>query len=141
MTDAVQPRDEATRRSPLDLPWPLQLEEHISAALPAHFDAPEGRIVVETEAFRYVRSVRMQRGVLHIDHSYMALADHVDPAGYPKFLQASAQVYQALGVRVQPQGFSWQSLLEWLDGHSFTLFGGVAVLVLVVAGWLRLRRT
>jgi hypothetical protein len=114
LTDPVQPRDEATRRYPLDLPWPLRLEEHISAALPPHFEAPLGRIVIENQAFHYVRNVRFDRGMLYIDHSYMLLADHVDPADYPKFLKASAQVYQALGVRVQAQGFSWQRVLEWL---------------------------
>jgi hypothetical protein len=112
LTDSVQPRDEATRRYPLDLPWPLQLEEHISAALPPDFVAPEGRIVIETEAFRYVRNVRFDHGTLRIDHSYVALADHVAAADYPKFLQANAQVYQALGVHVQAQGFSWHRLLR-----------------------------
>ncbi len=114
LTQSVQPRDEATRRDPLDLPWPLQLEEHISAELPPDFAAPEGRIVIENPAFRYVRNVRFDHGALHIDHSYVALADHVDPADYPQFLKASAQVYQALGVRVQKPGFTWRRVLEWL---------------------------
>jgi hypothetical protein len=114
LTDLVQPRDETTRRYPLELPWPLTLEEHISAVLPPHFDAPAGRIVIENQAFRYVRTVRFERGVLYIDHRYVLLADHVDPTDYPKFREASAQVYQALGLRVQPQGFSWQRVLEWL---------------------------
>jgi Domain of Unknown Function with PDB structure (DUF3857) len=109
---SVQPRDEATRRYPLDLPWPLQLEEHISAALPPGFIAPEGRIVIATAAFRYVRNVRFEHGTLHIDHSYVALADHVAAADYPQLLQANAQVYQALGVHVQAQGFSWHDMLR-----------------------------
>jgi hypothetical protein len=140
LTDSVQPRDEATRRYPLDLPWPLQLEEHVSANLPPGFATPQGRIVIENPAFRYVRNVRFDHGALHIDHSYVALADHVDPADYPQFLQASAQVYQALGVRVQAQGLSWRRVLEWLDQHSLTLFGAAAVIVVAGAGWLRLRR-
>jgi len=112
LADSVQPRDEATRRYPLDLPWPLQLEEHIFAALPPDFVAPEARIVIETEAFRYVRAVRLDHGTMHIDHSYVALVDHIAAADYPKFLQANAQVYQALGVHVQAQGFSWRRLLR-----------------------------
>jgi hypothetical protein len=140
LTDSVQPRDEATRRYPLDLPWPLQLEEHVIADLPPHFATPEGRIVIENPAFRYVRNVRFDHGALHIDHSYVALADHVDPADYPRFLQASAQVYQALGVRVQAQGFSWRRVLEWLDQHSFALLGAAALIVVAGAGWVRLRR-
>jgi len=141
LTDSVQPRDEATRRYPLDLPWPLQLEQHIVAALPPGFAAPEGRLVIENPAFRYVREVHFDHGVLHIDHSYLALADHVDPAAYPKFLLASAQVYQALGVRVQPQSFSWERALEWLGQHSGALCGVVALILVAGAGWRRLRRT
>ena len=140
LTDSVQPRDEATRRYPLELPWPLQLEEHVIAELPPHFAAPEGRIVIENSAFRYLRTVRFDHGTLHIDHSYVALADHVDPADYPQFLQASAQVYQALGVRVQAQGFAWRRVLAWLDQHSLALFGAAAVIGVAGAGWLRLRR-
>jgi hypothetical protein len=140
LTDSVQPRDEATRRYPLDLPWPLQLEEHIFAALPPDLVAPEGRIVIETEAFRYVRNVRFDHGTLHIDHSYVALADHIAAADYPKFLQANAQVYQALGVHVQAQGLSWHRGLTWLGQHSFALAGLAAAIVIAAAGWLRLRR-
>ena len=143
LTESVQPRDEPTRRYPLDLPWPLHARgAHQRQQLPPHFATyREGtdrhRIWA---AFRYVRNVRFDHGVLHIDHSYVALADHVDPADYPQFLQASAQVYQALGVRVQAQGFSWRRVLEWLDQHSLALFGAAAVIAVAGAGWLRLRR-
>jgi Domain of Unknown Function with PDB structure (DUF3857) len=140
LTEPVLPRDEATRRYPLDLPWPLQLEQHIVAALPPDFAAPEGTLVIEHPAFRYVREVRFDHGVLHIDHRYLALADHVDPADYPKFLQASAQVYQALGLRVQPRGFSWSRVPACLGQHSFALWGLAALLVVAGALWLRLRR-
>jgi hypothetical protein len=140
LSDSVQPRDEATRRYPLELPWPLQLEQHIAAALPPDFAAPEGRQVIDNPAFRYRREVRFEHGVLHIDHRYMALADHVDPADYPKFLQASAQVYQALGVRVQARGFSWDRALASLGQHVFALCGLAALIVVAGAGWLRLRR-
>jgi hypothetical protein len=140
LTDSVQPRDEATRRYPLDLPWPLQLEEHIVAALPPDLSAPQGRIVIENPAFRYLRDVRMEHGALHIDHSYLALADHVAPADYPQFVQASAQVYQALGVRVQARGFSWRGRLAGLDQHGFALLGLAVLIAVAVARWRRLRR-
>jgi hypothetical protein len=84
--------------------------------------------------------MRFDHGTLHIDHSYVALADHVDPADYPKFLQANAQVYQALGVHVQAQGFAWQRVLTWLGQHSFALTGLAAVIAVAGASWLRLRR-
>ena len=140
LTEAVQPRDEPTRRFPLSLPWPLQIEEHISAALPADFAPLPSRMVIETAAFRYVRNVRFARGALQIDHSYVALNDHVDPADYPQFLQANAQVYQALGLTIAAQGFSWSRLLAWLGGHSLAIIAAAAVTSVVAASWWRLRR-
>jgi len=140
LADAVQPRDELRRRYPLDLPWPLALEEHISAALPPHFAAPVGRLVIENSAFRYVREVHLAHDTVRIDHSYVARADHVDPADYGGFVQASARVYQALGVRVKRQGFSWDRLLDGFSEHLFALAGAVAVVGLAAAGWMRLRR-
>src|SRR5262249_44776999 len=133
-------RDEATRRYPLDLPWPLTLEEHISAALPANFTAPAGRVVIDDPAFHYEREGRLDHGTLHIDHRYVLQADHVSAADYPRFLAASARVYQALGVHAQESGFSWQPLLDWFGGHLFVLAGAVAALGAVMAGLMRLRR-
>ena len=140
LTEPVQPRDEATRRFPLDLPWPMQLEQHIAAALPPDFAAPEGRLLIENPAFRYLREVHFDHGVLHIDHRYVALSDHVDPADYPKFLQASAQVYQALGVHVQARGLSWEPALAWLGRHIFALCALAALIVVAGALWQRRRR-
>ena len=138
--EAVMPRDESTRRVPLGLPWPLKLEEHIVADLPRHYTAPIGRTVIAASAFRFQRDVRFIQGALHIDHSYVALADHVDPADYPAFLQANAQVYQALGLRVVPEAFSWRSALQWLGSHWLGIFVTAAVVAAAAAaGWRRWR--
>jgi hypothetical protein len=141
LAEAVMPRDESTRRVPLGLPWPLKLEEHIVAALPPHYAAPVGRTVVASQAFRFQRDVRFIQGALHIDHSYVAFSDHVDPADYPAFMQANAQVYQALGLRVQPEAFTWRSALQWLGGHWLGIFVTAAVVAAAAAaGWSRARR-
>jgi hypothetical protein len=54
------------------------------------------------------------QGTLHITHSYLALSDHVEPADYPKFLEANARVYRALGLRAQSDASSWHGFLDWL---------------------------
>jgi hypothetical protein len=113
LTEAVAPRDEPTRQFPLSIPWPLKLEERITAALPPHFAAPVGTLQIETAAFRYQRAVWFTQGTLHITHSYLALSDHVEPADYPKFLEANARVYRALGLRAQSAAFSWRRVLDW----------------------------
>jgi hypothetical protein len=114
LTEAVAPRDESTRQFPLSIPWPLKLEERMTAALPSNFVAPVGMLQIETAAFRYQRAVWLTPGTLHITHSYLTLSDHVEPADYPKFLAANARVYQALGLRAQPAASSWHRWLDWL---------------------------
>jgi hypothetical protein len=141
LAEVVQARDEATRQFPLSLSWPLVLEQHIVAALPADFAVPPGKLLIETPAYRYQREVRLLQGTLYITHRYVALADHVDPADYPKFLQANAQVTAALGLRVQPSGISWQRVLEWLDERLlFIITALVVIATLGSAAWRRLRR-
>ncbi len=140
LADAAQPRDESTRQFPLGLPWPLQLEEHIVAPLPPHYTAPVGRIVIQSPAFRYQRDVLLTQGTLHIDHSYVTLSDHVDPADYPKFLEANAQVYEALGLRAQPEARWWTHALNWLASHLWATLATVAVVALAAAAGRRLRR-
>jgi hypothetical protein len=140
LAPAVQPRDEATRHFPLSLPWPMQLEEQIEAALPPDFAVSTGRMVIENPAFRYQREIHLEHGTLHIDHRYVALSDHVDPGDYPKFLQANAQVYAALGLRVHAAGFSWHGMLDWLDSHWLLLVAVAALIAVLGAGGRRLRR-
>jgi hypothetical protein len=141
IAEAVQPRDEATRQLPLSVPWPLKLEENIEAQLPPDFVLPPGLVLIESKAFRYQREIRFSQGTLHIAHSYVALSDHVDPADYPKFLEANAQVYQVLGLRVRPTGFSWRRSLEALDEHWLAVIALLAAAgVLASFGWRRLRR-
>jgi hypothetical protein len=141
IAEAVQPRDEATRQLPLSVPWPLKLEENIEAVLPPDFVIPPGLVLIESKAFRYQREVRFSQGMLHIAHSYVALSDHVDPADYPKFLEANAQVYQVLGLRVRPTGFSWRRSFEELDEHWLAVLALLAAAgVLASLGWRRLRR-
>jgi hypothetical protein len=141
VAEAVQPRDEATRQLPLSVPWPLKLEENIEAVLPPNFVIPPGLVLIESKAFRYQREVRFSQGTLHIAHSYVALSDHVDPADYPKFLEANAEVYQVLGLRVRPTGFSWRRSFEELDEHWLAVIALLAAAgVLASLGWRRLRR-
>ncbi len=141
LADAVAPRDEATRHFPLSMPWPLKVEQHITAALPPRFAAPVGTLRIETAAFRYQREVRFSHGTLDITHSYLALSDHVEPADYPRFLEANARVYQALGLRAQPQGFSWQRLLDWRSDYLLGTIAAVTILgTLSIGTWRRMRR-
>jgi hypothetical protein len=140
LTDAVQPRDEATRRLPLGLPWPLQVEEHMVAVLPARFAVAPGVLVIENAAFRYRRDVRFAAGTLRIDHRYVALADHVDPADYPAFLEANARVYAALGLHVRPAGLSSRQVLDWLTTHWLAAGLLATAAAVALAGWRRLRR-
>ena len=140
LAETVQPRDEATRRFPLSVSWPMQLEERIEAALPPDFAVPEGTLSIETAAYRYQREVRLNHGTLHITHSYVARSDHVDPADYPAFVQANAQVTQALGLRLRPDRNAWQRLLEWLDGHLLIVLALLVVVpTLTLTAWRRLR--
>jgi hypothetical protein len=140
LAGAVAPRDESTRQFPLSIPWPLKLEQHITAMLPPHFVAPVGTLQIDTTAFRYQRKVWFTQDTLHITHSYLALTDHVQPADYPNFLEANAQVYRALGVRAQAAGFSWQPLRDWLGDYLLVIIALVAVLgTLSVGAWRRLR--
>ena len=141
LAEAVQPRDEATRRFPLGVPWPMKLEQRIEAALPKDFTVPAGNLVIEIPAYRYQREVRLTDGTVHIMHSYVALSDHVDPADYPGFVQANAQVSQALGLRVRPEGTSWPRVLAWLTQHLLVLIAVLVVTVtLAIGGWHRQRR-
>lgn len=142
LADAVAPRDEAHRQYPLGIPWPLKLEEHISAVLPERFAAPVGTLQINTAAFRYEREVRLTQGLLQITHSYLALSDHVEPADYPKFLEANARVYQALGLRAQSTGFSPHRLLDWIGDYLLAIIAAVAVIGTVMTGlWRRMRRS
>jgi len=137
----VQPRDESTRRFPLGLPWPLKLEQHIEAALPPRWQVHPGKIVVENPAFRYQREVRVTPGMLHIDHSYVVLSDHVDPADYPGFLQANARVYRVLGLQVRPAGFSWRRVTDWVVSYWLAILATAALVAIPVThGLRRLRR-
>jgi hypothetical protein len=142
LADAVQPRDETTRHLPLSLPWPLQLEQHIAASLPTDVRVLPGSTVIKNPAFRYQRDVRFAPGRLDITHRYVALSDHVDPADYPLFLAANAQVYQLLGLQVRPDVARWRLALQWL-GQYWLQISAMAVVVatLTVAIWRRLRRS
>ncbi len=141
LAEAVEPRDEPTRHQPLGLPWPLRLDEHIEAALPPDLKVPGGTTVVENPAFRYQREVRFSAGRLDITHSYLARSDHVDPADYPRFLAANAQVYRLLGFRVQPDVPAWRRALEWLGDYWLQSTGiGIVAGVLTLALWRRVRR-
>ena len=141
LLEAVQPRDEATRQFPLSVPWPMKLEQHIEAALPPDFAAPAGKLLIETAAYRYQREVRVTSGTVHITHSYVALSDHVEPADYPRFLQANAQVTQALGLRVRPDATSWYRIVGWLNERLLILAAVLVVgVTLATTAWRRLRR-
>lgn len=141
LAEAVEPRDEATRQFPLSLPWPFKLEEHIEAALPPGWVVLPGTTVIETAAFRYQREVRFTRGRLSILHSYVSRSDHVDPGQYPAFVQANAQVYQALGLQLRPPQSAWQRLLQWLGEHALMLVAALTVLATLGGGlWRRWRR-
>lgn len=136
----VQARDEATRKFPLRLAWPLKLEQRIEARLPADFAVPEGKLLIETPAYRYQREVRFAHGSVHITHSYVALADHVDPVDYRGFMQANAQVSAALGLRVQPEGSAWQRGLDWMNERLLLIIAALVVSVtLATTAWRRLR--
>jgi hypothetical protein len=141
LADAVQPRDEPTRRQPLSLPWPLKLDEHIEATLPPDLRVLGGSTVVENPAFRYQREVRFSPGRLQITHSYVARSDHVDPADYPRYLAANAQVYRLLGLRVQSDAAASRRALDWLGDYwlQSTLIAAV-VGALTLALWRRVRR-
>lgn len=141
LTEAVAPRDESTRQFPLSIPWPLKLEQSITAALPAHFAAPVGTLRIETTAFRYRRAVWFTQGTVHITHSYLALSDHVEPADYPKFLEANARVYRALGLRAQSAASAWHPVLGWRGDYALVIIAAVAVVGTLIAGaWRRMRR-
>ncbi len=141
LAEAVQPRDEPTRRLPLGLPWPVKLEEHIEATVPADLRVISGTSVVENPAFRYRREVRFAPGRLDITHSYVTRSDHVDPADYPGYLAANARVYQLLGLRVQPDAPAWRLALDWLDDYWLQSSAGAAAFgALTLALWRRLRR-
>jgi len=140
LVEVAQPRDEPTREFPLSLAWPFKLEQRMEARLPADFAVPEGKLLIETPAYRYEREVRLIQGTLHITHSYVALSDHVDPADYPAFLQANAQVTQALGLRVRPQATAGTRALAWLNERLLIILGLLVVLAtLVTITWRRLR--
>ncbi|HEV2701579.1 MAG TPA: DUF3857 domain-containing protein [Steroidobacteraceae bacterium] len=141
LADAVQPRDEPTRRLPLSVPWPLKLEQHIAASLPPSLRVLPGRVVIENPAFRYQREVRFAPGRLDITHSYVALSDHVDPADYSRYLAANARVYQLLGLQVQADEPGSRRALEWLENYWLTISATVAVIITLALGaWRRLRR-
>jgi hypothetical protein len=141
LAEAVAPRDESTRQFPLSIPWPLKLEQRITAALPPNFAAPIGTLQIETAAFRYQRKVWFTQDTLHITHSYLALSDHVEPADYPKFLEANARVYRALGLRAQPAAFSAHRFWGWLGDYALLIIAIVAVVGLLIMGaWRRMRR-
>lgn len=141
LSDAVQPRDEATRRLPLSVPWPLKLEQHIVASLPPDVRVLPGTSVVENPAFRYQREVRFTPGRLDITHTYVARSDHVDPADYPRYLAANAQVYELLGLQVRPDEPGWRRALDWLDDYWLLIIATLAVISTVALGaWRRLRR-
>jgi hypothetical protein len=125
---AVQPRDEATRQLPLSLPWPLALEEHMDALLPPDVLVPQGTIQIESAAFRYQREVRVTDRRLHISHRYVALSDHLEPADYPRFIQANAQVYQALGLTIRPRATAWHRIARWLEERLLIIVIALAVL-------------
>ncbi len=141
LADTVEPRDDTTRHLPLSVPWPLQLEQHISASLPPDLRVLPGRSVVENPAFRYEREVRFTRGRLDITHSYVALSDHVDPADYSRYLTANAQVYALLGLQVRPDEPGWRRALDWLGDYWLLIIATVAVIgTLALGAWRRLRR-
>jgi hypothetical protein len=141
LAEVVQPRDEPTRQFPLSVPWPLKLEQHIEALLPPDALVPAGSIKIETAAFRYQRDVRVRRGTLEVTHSYVALSDHVEPADYPRFVQANAQVYEALRLRVGFHGTPWRSALEWLQNQWPMIIAVIVGLAaLSIAALRRLRR-
>jgi hypothetical protein len=140
LAEVVAPRDEATRRFPLRLPWPLQLEQHIEAILPVDFSVPEGKLLIETSAYRYQREVHLTQGTWHITHRYVVLADHVDPADYPEFVEANARVTEALGLRVRSHRSAWQRELNWLDDRLLIVMAVlVVVATLAATAWRRLR--
>ncbi|MGC1458198.1 MAG: DUF3857 domain-containing protein [Steroidobacteraceae bacterium] len=141
LAEVVQPRDEATRRQPLSLPWPLKLDEHIVASLPPDLRVLAGTTVVENPAFRYQREVRFSPGRVEITHSYLVRSDHVDPADYPRYLAANAQVYQLLGLRVLAHTAAWRRPLDWLGDYWLRSTVIAAVVgALTLALWRRMRR-
>lgn len=142
LAQAVQPRDEPTRRLPLSVPWPMTLEHRIEAQLPPDFQVQPGSIRIDNPAFHYQRDVRVAQGSVQISHRYVSLADHVDPADYGRFLQANAQVYQLLGLRVTPTPTPWRQGLAWLGAWWIEILGTTIIaLTLLFAVWSRLRRS
>ncbi len=128
LAEIVAPRDEATRRFPLRLPWPLQLEQHIEATLPADFSVPEGKLLIKTSAYRYLREVHLIQGIWHITHSYVVLADHVDEADYPVRAGQWRLSMKALGLRARAHRTAWQSsLLDWLNDRLLIIPGSVVI--------------
>jgi hypothetical protein len=141
LTDAVAPRDETTRQLPLSIPWPLKLEQHITAALPANFTAAIGTVRIDTAAYRYQRDVHLRQGLLHIDHSYVTLSDNVQPQDYAKFLEANARVYQALGLRAQPAAIARAPLWDWLGKYVLGIIAVIVVASAIGIGVWRRRRS
>ncbi len=85
--------------------------------MPANLRILGGTTVVENPAFRYQREVRFVPGRLTITHSFIARTDHVDAVDYPRYLAATAQVYQLLGLRVQPDAPAWRRALDRLGDY------------------------
>lgn len=135
----VEPRDEPTRHLPLQLTFPLRLEQHIEASVPDGYSVPPGTVVVENAAFHYQRDVHLEHGVLSIVHRYEQLADHVEPADYPRFIDANARVYQALAVRLSADATWWSRVLEWL-GERWIYVTLASVAAITVGAGIRRSR-
>jgi hypothetical protein len=66
----------------------------------------------------------------------------VDAADYPRYLAANAQVYQLLGLRLQPDASWWRRARDWLDLYWLVLIvgtAGIGTLTAVVWAWVRRR--
>ncbi|MDP0498749.1 MAG: DUF3857 domain-containing protein [Verrucomicrobiota bacterium JB022] len=133
------------RKSPMELSYPLNVEQRITLVMPEAGDFPAEEEKIETKWFEYSATVKPVGSDVRIVYAYRNLVDRVEADDMAEYRKALTRVQNSLGYPIQyatggtrvAEGAAWHEKFYW-PAVTGWFVGGVMGFGLFL--WLILRR-
>jgi transglutaminase-like putative cysteine protease len=80
------PIDSSVRTVPLELDYPVNVRQTVTALLPESWPVKDELVKVDNAAFHYQSTISHSDRAITLSYAYQALADHVDVAALPRYV-------------------------------------------------------
>jgi len=108
-----EPIDSSVRTVPLELDYPVNVRQTVTALLPESWAVKDELVKVDNAAFHYQSTINHSDRTITLSYEYQALSDHVDVAALPRYVIDRKKVNDDMDYRfwrktnaAAPAGFS-----------------------------------